>query len=99
MERMEHIRGRLLDGEQVVLDGVDGYLANNDHHGRKSYFGYFEAPTDLLGRLRQESCYRLVLSDGRSADVYTAVVPSNKAGNSMVEFHVSGGVRKQAPTA
>ncbi len=99
MERMEHIRGRLLDGEQVVLEGVDGYLASNDHWGRKTFFGYFEAPTDMLRRLRQETCYRLVLNDGRNADIYAAVVPSNSDGKSVAEFHVSGGLKKegQAP--
>jgi len=91
---MEHIRGRLLDGEEVVLEGVDGYLASNDHRGRKSFFGYFEAPSDMLRRLRHETCYRLILNDGRKADVYTEVVPSNHAGNSVAEFHVSGGFRK-----
>jgi len=98
MERMEHIRGRLLDGGLVVLDGVDGYLASNDVHGRKTFFGYFEAPTDMLRRLRQETCYRLILNDGRNADVYTSVTPSNSAGNSVAEFHVSGGIRKESPT-
>lgn len=94
MERMEHIRGKLLDGEEVVLEGVDGYLGYNDHRGRKSFFGYFEAPSDMLRRLRHETCYRLVLNDGRKADVYTEVVPSNHEGTSVAEFHVSGGFRK-----
>jgi hypothetical protein len=94
MERMEHIRGKLLDGEQVVLEGVDGYLACNDHRGRKSFYGYFEAPTDVLRRLRHETCYRLILNDGRKADVYTEIVPSNSAGNSVAEFHVTGGLKK-----
>ena len=48
MERMEHIRGKILEGEQTVLDPVDGYLACHDHKGRKTFYGYFEMPTEQL---------------------------------------------------
>ena len=59
MERMEHIRGKILEGEQIVLDPVDGYLACHDHKGRKTYYGYFEMPSDQLKVLNHETCYRL----------------------------------------
>ncbi|WP_165250781.1 hypothetical protein [Paludisphaera soli] len=95
MERMEHIRGALVDGDQVVLDDIDGYLASHDHKGgRKAFDGYFEMPTDRLQALSHDRCYRLVLSDGRKANVYKEVVPSNVPGNSLAEFHVSGALKK-----
>jgi len=94
MERMEHIRGKILEGEQTVLDPVDGYLACHDHKGRKTFYGYFEMPSDQLKALRHETCYRLILNDGRKANIYTEIVPSNVAGNSVAEFHVSGGLKK-----
>ena len=37
MERMEHIRGKILEGDQTVIDPVDGYLASHDHKGRKTF--------------------------------------------------------------
>lgn len=94
MERMEHIRGTLADGERIVLEEIDGYLACHDRNGRKTLYGYFEMPTDRLRELSQQICYRLILNDGRKANVYTEVVPSNVQGNSIAEFHVSGAFRK-----
>jgi hypothetical protein len=94
MERMEHIRGKILEGEQMILDSVDGYLACHDHKGRKSFYGYFEMASELLKVLKHETCYRLVLSDGRKANIYTEIVPSNVQGKSVAEFHISGGLKK-----
>jgi hypothetical protein len=94
MERMEHIRGKILSGEQTVIDQLDGYLAQHEHKGRKTLFGYFEKPTEELKVLDHETCYKLVLSDGRKANIYTEIVPSNTAGNSVAEFHISGPLKK-----
>ncbi|MDG3002775.1 hypothetical protein [Paludisphaera mucosa] len=95
MERMEHIHGSLIDGEDVVLQEVDGYLASHDHKGgRKTLYGYFEMPTAELQRLNHDRCYRLVLSDGRKANIYTEVIPSNVPGKSIAEFHISGALKK-----
>ena len=35
MERMEHIRGKILEGEQTVLDPVDGYLACHEQRAAR----------------------------------------------------------------
>ena len=94
MEKMEHIRGKIVDGEQTLVDPVDGYLAYHDHKGRKTFYGYFEMDTERLKVLNHETCYRLVLSDGRKGNIYTEIVPSNIAGKSVAEFHVSGGMKK-----
>jgi len=94
MERMEHIRGKILEGDQTVIDQVDGYLASHDHKGRKTLYGYFEMPTEQLKVLSHETCYRLVLSDGRKANIYTEIVPSREAGKSVAEFHISGILKK-----
>ena len=51
-------------------------------------------PTEQLKVLNHEICYRLVLSDGRKANIYTEIVPSREAGKSIAEFHVSGGLKK-----
>jgi hypothetical protein len=94
MEKMEHVRGKILEGEQILLDAVDGYLACHEHKGRKTFYGYFEMASELLKVLNHETCYRLVLSDGRKANIYTEIVPSNVAGKSIAEFHVTGGLKK-----
>jgi hypothetical protein len=94
MDRMEHIRGSLLEGEQTVVDQLDGYLTCYDRNGRKSFYGYFEMPSEQLKHLRHETCYCLVLSDGRKGNIYTEVVPSSTVGRSVAEFHVSGGLKK-----
>ena len=95
MERMEHIRGSVVDGDEVVLEGVDGYLASHEQKGgRKSFYGYFEMPTERLKVLHHERCYRLVLADGRKGNIYTEVIPSNVPGNSIAEFHISGALKK-----
>ena len=39
--------------------------------------------------LNHEMCYRLVLSDGRKANIHTEIVSSNIAGKSVAEFHSS----------
>ncbi|QEH33698.1 hypothetical protein OJF2_22040 [Aquisphaera giovannonii] len=94
MEKMEHIRGKILQDELIVLDPVDGYLACHDHKGRKTYYGYFEMDSEQLKVLSHEVCYRLILADGRKGNVYTEIVPSNISGKSVAEFHVTGGLKK-----
>ena len=94
MERMEHIRGKILEGETTVIDPVDGYLASHEHKGRKTLYGYFEMPSEQLSILNHQTCYRLVLRDGRKASIYTEIVPSNVAGKSVAEFHVSGTLKR-----
>jgi hypothetical protein len=94
MERMEHIRGKIFQEDRIVLDPVDGYLACHEHKGRKTYYGYFEMPSEDLKVLNHETCYRLVLSDGRKANIYTEIVPSNVPGKSVAEFHISGSLKK-----
>lgn len=96
MERMERIRGSLVDAEdQIVLREFDGHLASVDNRGRMTHYGYFEMPTEQLTVLNPQTCYHLHLHDGRKATVYTQVVPSNVQGNSVAQFHVSGPLKKK----
>jgi len=94
MERMERIRGTLVAGDQIVLDEFDGHLASVENHGRTTYYGFFELPTERLAKLDHQTCYQMRLRDGRNAHVYAQVVPSNVQGNSVAQFHVSGPLRK-----
>ncbi len=56
----------------------------------------FEISNEELRILNHEMCYRLVLSDGRKANIYTEIVPSNIAGKSVAEFHISEVLKKRA---
>ncbi|MGC8643763.1 MAG: hypothetical protein ACP5XB_28215 [Isosphaeraceae bacterium] len=94
MERMEHIRGKIVEGQTTLIDPVDGYLASHEHKGRKTLYGYFEMSSEQLRILNHETCYRLILADGRKGNIYTEIVPSNIAGKSVAEFHVSGMFKK-----
>lgn len=95
MDRMEHIHGKLYDGDKVLVEGIDGYLGHHDRHkGMKSYFGYFEMDAERLKGVDHNNPYRLVLDDGRSAMIFADILPSNKPGQVMAEFHVTGQMRK-----
>ena len=91
MDRMEHIHGKLCSGETVLMDDIDGYIGCHARpNGRKSYFGYFEAPSDKFKGLNHNSPYKLVLDDGRCAEIYADIHASNAPGRSVAEFHVTG---------
>ena len=97
MDRMEHIHGKLLadNGARVLLEQVDGYLGYHSRkNGMKTYFGYFELPPEDTKRLDQNSPYRLVLDDGRIADIYADIHASNVPGKMVAEFHVTGNLKK-----
>jgi hypothetical protein len=94
MDKMEHIRGRIVQDENLVLDQLDGFLNCHDHKGRKSFYGFFELLSEQSKVLAPGTCYRLELADGRKANIYTEIVPSNTPGKVVAEFHVTGGFKK-----
>jgi hypothetical protein len=95
MDRIEHVRGKILHDEQVILDHVDGYLKCHEKQGRKSFYGYFEMSSEESKLLCNSTCYRLVLADGRKGKIYAEVVPSNVQGKAVAEFHLTGGFDKR----
>lgn len=96
MERMEHFRdARLLDGETLVLDRVEGYLGVHvKAHGRKQWHGYFELADDQ--HVAAGAHYQLQLADGRTAEINAADVPGSDVPGRRVhvaEFYVIGEIR------
>jgi hypothetical protein len=96
MERMEHFHdGKLFNGETLALEGVEGHLGYHvKAHGRKQWFGYFELANEQ--RVDSGARYRLMLRDGRTADINAADIPasdSHNRGRHVVEFYVMGEVR------
>ena len=95
MDRMEHFHGKLFEGDRVLLDDVDGYLGHHDRkNGLKTYFGYFEVATDRTEAIDGRNTYKLVFDDGRIGSIYTDIHASNRPGQSLAEFHVSGGLHR-----
>lgn len=93
MERMQHARGRLKSGETTLIEALDCHIGTHDKgHGHKSYFGYFEASTDEMGRVQQAGVgpFALVLDDGRAGEIYVTIHPSNAQGRMSADFHVTG---------
>ncbi len=65
---MESFDGKILDGEEIVLESVQGELKRiGSADGPKSLEGVFVAPQDT--KLGKDQSYRLLLSDGRSAQI------------------------------
>ncbi len=84
---MEHLRGSILDGQDVILDDVDVSLkVTEDHQGRVEWHGCFAVPSDRC-ELTLKRTYRLVVTDGRSGDIEVAGRQSNV---SRVMFTGSG---------
>jgi hypothetical protein len=94
MDRVEHIRGKIFQDEQLVLDQVHGFLNSHEKQGRKTFYGTFDLATEQCKVLNNATCYRLVLADGRKCNFYVEIVPSNVQGKSIGEFHVTGGFKK-----
>ena len=96
MERMEHFReARLLDGETVVLERVEGYLGSHiKAHGRKQWHGYFELASDQ--HVTSGARYQLVFPDGRIAEINAADIRGSDVPGRhthVAEFYVIGDIR------
>jgi len=90
---MEHFRNaKLMDGEQVVLDGLDGHLSSRVRSKtRTEWFGYFEL--NETQHIEPGSHYKLVLPDGRFAEIYAEDVQNSESGAShthVAMFYVAG---------
>jgi hypothetical protein len=96
MERMEHFRGKLLDGDQVFLDPVEGHLGSHTMtSGHKTWFGNFELPTEQRANVSPSIRYKLVFSDGRSGELYIDIHDSNTPGKCTAEFQLIGGLKEK----
>jgi len=96
MERMEHFRGKLLDGDQVFLDSVEGYLGSHTmSSGHKTWFGNFELPTEQRASVCPSIRYKLVFTDGRIGELYIDIHDSNTPGKCTAEFQLIGALKEK----
>jgi hypothetical protein len=94
MDRMEHMRGKLLDGDRVVLEAVEVYLGCHEvAKGRRTWFGCLELSAEDRGRVASGVRYQLALDDGRAGDIYVDVHDSNVPGRCSAEFQIIGGLK------
>ena len=87
---MEHHRGKILDGDQVLHEDVDitvnvvGSLS-----GTKSFYGFFDPPFGPT-KVMEESTFRLALEDGRSGEIVVSRIELSSNGPTRVYFTGSG---------
>jgi hypothetical protein len=96
MERMEHFRGKLLNGEEVFLDQIEGYLGfHTTSSGHKTWFGHFEIPIEQRANVNPGIRYKLFLSDGRNGELYVDLHDSNTPGKCTGEFQLIGTLKEK----
>jgi len=95
MVRMDHFRGTLFEGDRVLLDSVEGYLAFHENkEGRRRWFGLIDLPSDQQALVLPGVRYRLALDDGRDGFIYADIPDGNKPGQDIIaEFQVTGEIR------
>jgi hypothetical protein len=87
---MEPVRGSILDGDNVILNGVEVSLnVTADRTGHGTWEGDFYLPSGPCN-LDLRGFYRLVLEDGRSGDIQVA---GGQLSTSHVLFTGSGPLR------
>ena len=88
---MQHFRGRLRDGDRIIIEQLTGYL--EDEGGPATDSGRLEVHEGgILGsHLPGDRPYRLELEDGRAVAIdLTKVHASNSSGIAYVEFRLAG---------
>ncbi len=96
MDRNERFRGRLMAGDQLILESIEGSLKT--HQRTKGvvgeWTGYFDIPTEKAEPLVDGNRYRIVLIDGRSGSVHVRISRPADSDKTAVQFHGTGSFRK-----
>jgi hypothetical protein len=99
MDRTERFRGRLMAGDQVLMEGVQGQLKSHVRSGGTGeWTGFFEIGPEtrelVASRIVEGNRYRLVLIDGRSGHVHIHIKHDGMLERTLAEFHGTGSVRR-----
>lgn len=96
MDRNERFRGRLLAGDQLVLESIEGSLRTHQRTQGAigEWTGYFDVPSEQAGPIVDGNRYRIVLIDGRSGTVSVRISNGDDSGKAAVQFHGTGTFRK-----
>ena len=95
MERSERFRGRLMAGDKIVLEEIEGLLRSHKRPGGAvgEWTGHFELPDEAENLVVEGNRYRIVLIDGRSGTVSVRIRAADDAIRRIVQFHGTGMVR------
>jgi hypothetical protein len=86
---MEHFRGRLEDSGKVLAEPIEGsFQVHGRPNGLKSWDGSFVLPSGQF--VEPGGPYRLVLDDGRSADLLVTTGSYGSHQPSVVVFTGTG---------
>ena len=86
---MEHVRGRVLDGAEVLADGAEITLVVNRWGGPKNWYGCIvvSSRTRIAG---PGAPLRLEFEDGRSGEILVRKTKPLAAGQTTVFFDGAG---------
>jgi hypothetical protein len=89
---MERFRGKVMDGGRVLFEGIEGTLTQQaGQGGQRSYSGFFSVPSGVP--VRTGKAYRLLLDDGRSAEIILEKASSPSHRPTVVQFRVNGDLK------
>ena len=91
---MEHVKGRVLRGDEVLHE--DLVIAMNlfgSQPGAKQYIGCFELPHGPTG-MNAEGPFQLVLEDGRSGSFFRPRLQKRQSGI-KISFTIDGDLTKR----
>lgn len=96
MDRTERFRGRLLAGDRLVLDSLEGFLKTHPRGAGAigEWTGHFDLPSDLPEPIVDGNRYRIVLIDGRSGQVSVHLSHGDETSQPRVQFHGTGSFRR-----
>jgi hypothetical protein len=87
---MEHVRGRILDGDTVLHENLDISVSIDESpSGHKSFHGFFGLPLGPT-KMMADHTFRLALEDGRSGEIVVKEIEMSSNGPTRVRFTGSG---------
>ncbi len=81
---MERLRGKLMDGDRVAFDEIDGSIAIKEGPGLQEWWGDFSLPGSSPVRAGGKYC--LIRDDGRAGALIVASCSPDSTGRQVVMF-------------
>jgi hypothetical protein len=96
VDRTERFRGRLMSGDRIVIDPVQGFLKSSQRSGGVvvEWTGHFECPAEHSEAVISGNRYRLILIDGRSGTVAVRHKVGEPVERPVINFHGTGTVKR-----
>ncbi len=85
---LESIRAQILEGDEVILDGVDVWINETQGPSLKRWDGHFDLDQPSVALM--SGTFRLVLADGRSGDFFVTNTSTGSNSETGVDFQGTG---------